>query len=223
MKKITVISIAALGCISSASGVTLLLTGPGGGTSAPAPGAHVDLYNLPLGAFSGGSPVVSISVTLEGSSFPLAALNFNPGGLDTPIRNPAILGSELDNDTHLLFDLSQIASVTGVVETSDEFSATVNFSQPIDDAPAFAPALRSVNGDHGLTTGEWVFFYANGSNQAFEFGIIPEPTTGALIGFSALAFFSRRTRNSQRSKMTRDDKNAQQDGAQEAPTAPHVL
>jgi hypothetical protein len=194
MKTVVMLLFTAVGWIGSAKGATLILTGPGGSTSSAVPGAHVDFYRLPEEAFVSDSSVVGIAVSLAGAFSPLIAINANPGGVDTPIRDLAILGQELDNDTHLLFDSAQIASVTDVIETNDLFFAKVNFSMPIDSVPADLTALRSVSGDHSLTSGEWIFSYANGSSRTYSFGIIPEPASGMLIGIGGFALAGRRNR-----------------------------
>lgn len=183
------------------------------GPAPDAPDLHADFYHLPPDLLSNGSPMVEMEFWLEAlisePPWEHEMVNARPEGMPTPIRDAAVLGAELNNDTHLLFDPAQVI-ITNVIETTTLFSATVTFPMPIDTLPPFIPPhpppgseggpltfLRSVNrGYFGYYFGlNLSVTYADGSMREFtDLGIIPEPSRGliALLGMAGCVMLTRR-------------------------------
>jgi hypothetical protein len=177
------------------SGSGLVLSGPGGKPTAV--GAHADIWELEKTWFD--MPVVSIRVRYSDISGNIELLNSNPGGEPTPLRNPAVLGDQLENDSHLLFDSSIIASVTDVVETPTLFTATVNFIAPtswpdLPGQPEYKPAFRAVSLRDNWPEIQWDITYEDGGSiQVFQ-AIIPEPSVALFLGLSWLVMGRRERR-----------------------------
>jgi len=156
---------------------------------------HRDVYFIPWNIL-GTSPLMELTVTLEGTWTPLMAANFNPGGMPTPLRDPSILGDQIDNDTHLLIAPSPNIVVSDVIETSDKFSVRLTFIQGITAFNGSREALRGVHSNqHGLTTVRWTMKYQDGSERTFVDGIIPEPSAAllSLVGLTGGLLRRRRT------------------------------
>lgn len=171
---------------------TLLYQTAGSNTLA---GYHDDYYllsDLSIGTDYSSNPITKISVTLANYNVGFHAMNNVLAGVSvTAVRRSDLLGVNVNNDTQLLFDNSQIQSVTNVTQTADLFAATVTFNTPIDSLGSnyFVPFLKSVNqGYDSLTIGTFQMFFQNGSDTTVGFGIIPESNVSILVVFSTVHF-----------------------------------
>jgi hypothetical protein len=180
MKKLLFSLTASVVVISFAASADILnLTDPSG-IPIP-PGTHVDWYRFPSPLLNISNPITNLTIAYAN----IAAAGYHEIVSATP-----------------LFDPAQVASITLVLSTPTYYEASVAFSVPVTAvSDRFAPAFWVVHGEIGggavYTELRWTASYFDGTERMAYEGIIPEPTSAALLSLAGLTFLvSRQCRTS---------------------------
>jgi hypothetical protein len=186
-------------CVLPASAVDLHFQGLGPDVTGTTqyPDRHVEAHWLTPDPTRPDVTIEEIRVqaqTVKGHEF----LNVNPGGIPSPLRDPLLLGDQIDFDTQLLFDPTQVL-VANVVETPLLFEARIIFPDPVlySVAASSFPEVflrEVVTGFDGSTAVATEIKYTDGSRLISGTFAIPEPSAAMLgvVGLLAVGFRPRR-------------------------------
>jgi hypothetical protein len=180
MRKLLFSLTASVVVISFAASADILnLTDPSG-IPIP-PGTHVDSYPFPTPLLNISNPITNLTIAYT---------------------NIAAVGDHEIMSATPLFDSAQVASITEVSSTPTYYEASAAFSVPVTavsdrHAPAFWAVHGGIGGGFVYTELRWTASYSDGTERMFSVGIVPEPTSAALLALAGLTFLvSRQGRTS---------------------------